>query len=151
MLYDSNQACSYLFDLNDESVIDASRMGSKSKFLNHSNTPNCVVKVVVVNGDHRIQFSAKKDICAGDELTFDYGYSNDVAPPWAKQRQAVAASKGGEHQLGRFSVQPPSTAEELEVVLATKRRLGAPEDPQKVRKAVLGLRQRRNIAARQMS
>merc|ERR1719399_2623613 len=44
-------------------------------------------------------------------------------------------------------VLPPSTAEELEVVLATKRRLGVSEDPQKVRKAVLELRQRRATAA----
>ena len=44
-------------------------------------------------------------------------------------------------------VLPPSTAEELEVVLATKRRRGVSEDPQKVRKAVLELRQRRATAA----
>ena len=43
-------------------------------------------------------------------------------------------------------VQPPSTAEELAHVLTNKRRLGASEDPRKVRKAVLELRQRRAIA-----
>ena len=63
-------------------VVDARRLSSRSKYLNHSKKPNCDVKVVVVNGDHRIRFAAKKYIKAGEELTFDYGYTDDTAPPW---------------------------------------------------------------------
>ncbi|KAA6418158.1 MAG: histone-lysine N-methyltransferase EZA1-like [Trebouxia sp. A1-2] len=67
---DSN---TYLFDLNDEWVIDAKHRGNKMRFANHSNEANCRVQIMMVDGDHRVAIFAAKDIPTGTELLYDYG------------------------------------------------------------------------------
>ena len=65
-----------LFFLFSCAVVDAARVGSRAKYINHSSSPSCVVKVIIVNGDHRITIVGKKYINPGEELTFDYGYNH---------------------------------------------------------------------------
>nr|CCA25125.1 polycomblike protein putative [Albugo laibachii Nc14]CCA25759.1 polycomblike protein putative [Albugo laibachii Nc14] len=69
---------SYLFDVNQQEVIDAARMGNKMKFANHRplSQASLEAKIVVVRGEQRVAFFAKENIKAGQELFFDYGCSH---------------------------------------------------------------------------
>ncbi|KAI9767146.1 MAG: hypothetical protein M1840_005935 [Geoglossum simile] len=66
---------SYLFNVNEDHVIDANRGGNKFRFVNHSKLgENCCPRVVFANGVHRIGMYARRDLVAGEELYFNYNY-----------------------------------------------------------------------------
>ncbi len=60
----------YIFVLNARYDLDGREGGSVARFINHSCAPNC--RTEVVRG--RIWIVARRDIAAGEELTYDYGF-----------------------------------------------------------------------------
>ncbi|KAE9027943.1 hypothetical protein PR002_g10535 [Phytophthora rubi] len=65
---------SYLFNLDTKTVIDSTRKGNKTRFINHSKkNPNCACKIMNVSSDFRIGLYATHDIAPHSELYFDYG------------------------------------------------------------------------------
>ena len=70
----------YLFEVNTKWVIHGAPKYNKAGYINHGCKPNCYTK----NGPHKkIYIVSKKNIGAGEELTYDYGeeYMNDFIRP----------------------------------------------------------------------
>ncbi len=65
----------FLFNLEEDEVIDGKRAGNDSRFINHSCEPNCEAWI----DDGRIFIHALKNIQAGTELTYDYQYERTDA------------------------------------------------------------------------
>ncbi|RKP38702.1 SET domain-containing protein [Dimargaris cristalligena] len=65
---------SYLFRLDEDAVIDATKMGNMARFVNHCCQPNCNARIITVDGGKRIVIYAKRDIDAGEEITYDYKF-----------------------------------------------------------------------------
>ncbi|CBZ54187.1 Multidomain chromatinic protein with the following architecture: 3x PHD-bromo-3xPHD-SET domain and associated cysteine cluster at the C-terminus, related [Neospora caninum Liverpool] len=67
-------AC-YMFRLDDNFVVDATRAGNVSRFINHSCEPNCTCRILVCEaGQKHIVIIAKTAIRAGEEITYDYQF-----------------------------------------------------------------------------
>jgi uncharacterized protein len=60
----------YIFNLSPELDLDGDVPWNPARFLNHSCSPNCDAEV----DEGRIWILARRDILAGEELTFNYGY-----------------------------------------------------------------------------
>jgi uncharacterized protein len=63
----------FLFSLDNGTVIDAMVGGNESRFINHSCDPNC--EAVDVKG--RIFIEAIRTIQPGEELAYDYAYERE--------------------------------------------------------------------------
>jgi len=79
-VFDEGSASSYLFTLleNEGIWVDAAIYGNLSRYINHASESdrkacNITPKILYVNGEFRIKFTALRDIKAGDELFFNYG------------------------------------------------------------------------------
>ncbi|TMW66544.1 hypothetical protein Poli38472_004309 [Pythium oligandrum] len=94
-IYDK-MAISFLFDLNEDAVVDAIRSGNKIKFANHAAVgQKCLARIMRIGGEHRISIWASADIQKGEELFFNYGYHGESAPDWSQVR-ITGSSKRGE-------------------------------------------------------
>jgi uncharacterized protein len=67
------QGNQYIFHLEDGQDLDGNVDWNPARFLNHSCSPNAEAELV----DGRIWIVALRDIAAGEEVTFDYGYDLD--------------------------------------------------------------------------
>lgn len=53
---------SYLFRIDEDSVVDATKKGGIARFINHSCAPNCTAKIIRVDGTKRIVIYALREI-----------------------------------------------------------------------------------------
>ncbi|XP_078700416.1 uncharacterized protein LOC144927102 isoform X2 [Branchiostoma floridae x Branchiostoma belcheri] len=64
----------YFMALKNDEIIDATKKGNVSRFINHSCDPNCETQKWTVNGVLRVGFFTRRPINEGEELTFDYKF-----------------------------------------------------------------------------
>ncbi|ORY82500.1 hypothetical protein BCR37DRAFT_409964 [Protomyces lactucae-debilis] len=73
---------SYLFRIDEDLVIDATKCGNIARFINHSCDPSCTAKIISVYGQKKIVIYAQRDIGVGEEITYDYKFPlEDVKIP----------------------------------------------------------------------
>lgn len=60
----------FIFILDDDLDLDGNVPWNPARFLNHSCAPNCEAEL----DDGRVWIAALRDIAAGEELCFNYGY-----------------------------------------------------------------------------
>jgi len=77
--YDA-QHLSYLYSAYEAVIVDATHVGSRTKFINHSSrSPNVQPRLMSIAGDIRVACFAARPLAVGEELFFDYGYE---LPAW---------------------------------------------------------------------
>ncbi|KAL6453724.1 SET1 Histone-lysine N-methyltransferase [Candida maltosa Xu316] len=69
---------SYLFRIDENTVIDATKKGGIARFINHCCSPSCTAKIIKVEGKKRIVIYALRDIEANEELTYDYKFERET-------------------------------------------------------------------------
>jgi len=81
----------FLFEIDKNVVIDGSSRENKARYINHSCRSNCLTEI----DGKRLFVYAKKNIKAGEEITFNYGrsYFNDFIKPFGCRCPLCAKSK----------------------------------------------------------
>lgn len=69
---------SYLFRIDDDTVIDATKKGGIARFINHSCAPNCKASIIRVEGTKRIVIYAERAVGQNEELTYDYKFDREI-------------------------------------------------------------------------
>ncbi|CAG8976881.1 hypothetical protein HYALB_00003492 [Hymenoscyphus albidus] len=69
---------SYLFRIDENTVVDATKKGGIARFINHSCMPNCTAKIITVEKSKRIVIYALRDIAMNEELTYDYKFEREI-------------------------------------------------------------------------
>uniref|UniRef100_A0A4W6DHQ7 Histone-lysine N-methyltransferase 2C n=1 Tax=Lates calcarifer TaxID=8187 RepID=A0A4W6DHQ7_LATCA len=73
-IYRSQNRAVFMFRIDSEHVVDATRTGGLARYINHSCAPNCVAEVVTFERGYKIIISCIRRIEKGEELCFDYQF-----------------------------------------------------------------------------
>ncbi|GAA5873999.1 hypothetical protein JCM8547_001597 [Rhodosporidiobolus lusitaniae] len=65
---------SYLFRVDEDLVVDATKKGNLGRLINHCCAPNCTARIITINGVKKIVIYAKANIHPGEEVTYDYHF-----------------------------------------------------------------------------
>jgi hypothetical protein len=94
----------FLFNLDDDTVLDAGTVHNESRYINHSCEPNCQA---LIDKGH-IYIYALRTIEAGEELVYDYAYerTEDMGP----DAEALYVCRCGSPKCRGTILAPPKKA-----------------------------------------
>jgi uncharacterized protein len=92
----------FIFELDDGTVIDAGVGGNAARWINHSCDPNCRT---FEDEDGRVYIEARRKIRRNEELTYDYRLSIDGRVT-KKVRVALACRCGAKKCRGSMLLKP---------------------------------------------
>ena len=121
----------FLFTLDDDTVIDAAVDGNEARFINHSCDPNCQALIE----DKKIYIYALKDIAPDQELVYDYAYERAEGMD-QESEQLYVCRCGAKNCRGTILAppQPPPAARKAKKApKATKKQKKAPARKTKAR------------------
>lgn len=76
--YESNGLDStYMFKIDDDQIVDGTKKGNISRFINHSCDPNAVTRMIDIGTSKKIVVQANRLIYAGEEVTYDYFFASE--------------------------------------------------------------------------
>ena len=96
----------FLFNVDEDTVIDAAYEGNDARFINHSCAPNCQA---FLEGD-RIYIYALRDISPGEELCYDYAY--DRTEDMGEEEERLYVCRCGAPTCRGTILAPPEQEEE---------------------------------------
>ncbi|XP_025196702.1 uncharacterized protein LOC112595635 [Melanaphis sacchari] len=107
----------YMVQLKHDEIIDATRKGNITRFINHSCEPNCVAEKWNVLGESRMGFFSKQFVRKGEEITFDYSF--EIFGDAKQQKCYCGASKcrgfiGKKTKTGDQSSSDESSSDEID-------------------------------------
>ena len=74
----SGEGSCYMFRLDFDRIVDATKIGCMARFMNHSCQSNAYAKIITVDTDNgqdkKIVIFSNRDIKAGEEITYDYKF-----------------------------------------------------------------------------
>ncbi|MCE9666560.1 SET domain-containing protein-lysine N-methyltransferase [Myxococcus stipitatus] len=79
----------FLFNLDNKTVLDAGTLHNESRYINHSCEPNC--EALIEKG--HIYIFARRAIAEGEELVYDYAYER--TPDMGPESEALYVCKCG--------------------------------------------------------
>ena len=82
----------YLFELNDDWMIDGTTRKNTARYINHSCRPNCYPELD--EAEERVFIYAKRKITPGEELTYNYGknyFDIEIKPVGCKCAKCLAS------------------------------------------------------------
>ncbi|KAJ8379475.1 hypothetical protein SKAU_G00002530 [Synaphobranchus kaupii] len=71
---DEGIGSSYMFRVDHDTIIDATKCGNFARFINHSCNPNCYAKVISVESQKKIVIYSRQPISVNEEITYDYKF-----------------------------------------------------------------------------
>ena len=85
----------YMFRIDDDLIVDATKKGNIGRFINHSCDPCCVTKIIEYGGEKKIVVITTRRVEVGEEITYDYFFANE--------QDRIACNCGARNCAGRLN------------------------------------------------